>query len=627
MRKGISIRTMSVRDLTIGVLSVLACGSIALAFIATTQFRAAALESKQASATSLIQVAKMQTMQRMQKRVADMAATMQSQIRSPFIKSVNDRFDPNAKAALITKLNEQFHQSFATTGVLAVKKLRAYDPDLKPLAASSEGIKDLPPGLPADLYDQAHNRKGAERLKTISALWSSPQGPLYSTLVPVGGLLIAGYVEIVVDPSFNLRAVSDIIKHPITIQTTEGRQLFRSDQWQALDSHSSEAFTYAVTADNGKPVLNILMRENMDAFYTKLRRTTLMVIGGMALLMGLGMVISLRLFRRHLFFPVQRLATNMGRCAEGDLTIAVQGEGLREIAILSDALAELVSKLRSQVLGISGNADQLAQSATALSSVAEQVRTSSDDQRINTTHAATAISEMTSSVHEVADNAVKAADCAKEAETAAGDGSRIVDETVSRIKHLATVVEQSSEVIQRVESDSNEVGKIIDVIRAVAEQTNLLALNAAIEAARAGEHGRGFAVVADEVRTLASRTQESTAEIEHIIEKLQHGTRDAVKTMQQGLEQTQHCVSQASNAGHSLLTINNAVNSIVGMNAQIASAAEQQQVVSMDISKNVSNISQQVGKTAEHTKLTAENAVNLTELAGQMRSLISHFKV
>lgn len=627
MLKGISSRTMSVRSLTIGVLSVLACGSIALAYIATTQFRSAALESKQASASSLIQVAAAQSLQIMQKRVADMAATMERPLRRPFIESVNDRFDTNAKAALIASLNEQFHQSFATTGVLDVKKIRAYDAELKPLAASSEGIDGLAAGLPSGLYDQAHSRQGAERLKTISALWSSAQGPLYSTLVPVGGLIVAGYVEIVVDPSFNLRDVSDIIKHPITIQAAEGKQLFRSTEWQTMDSHTSETFSYPVTADNGKPAMKILMLENMDAFYTKLRHSTIMVIGGTALLMGLGMAISLRLFRRHLFFPVQQLATNMNRCADGDLTISVHGAGLREITILSDALAELVSKLRSQVVGISGNADQLAESATALSSVAEQVRTSSDDQRINTTHAANAISEMTSSVHEVADSAVKAADCAKEAETAAGDGGRIVDETISRIKNLADVVEQSSKVIQRVESDSNEVGKVIDVIRAVAEQTNLLALNAAIEAARAGQHGRGFAVVADEVRTLASRTQESTAEIERIIEKLQLGTRDAVAAMQQGLEQTQHCVTHASDAGQSLHTINNAVATIVSMNQQIASAAEQQQVVSMDISKNVANISQQVGKTADNTKLTAKNAVNLTELAGQMRSLIAHFKV
>jgi methyl-accepting chemotaxis protein len=172
-----------------------------------------------------------------------------------------------------------------------------------------------------------------------------------------------------------------------------------------------------------------------------------------------------------------------------------------------------------------------------------------------------------------------------------------------------------------------DVGKVIDVIRSVSEQTNLLALNAAIEAARAGQHGRGFAVVADEVRTLASRTQESTAEIERIIEKLQVGTRDAVAAMKQGHKQTQDCVTQASNAGQSLHTINNAVASILRMNEQIASAAEQRQAVSTDINKNVANINQQVSNTADSTKLTAENAVNLTELADHMRKLIAHFKI
>lgn len=627
MLENLSIRNMSVRGLTIGVLSILACGSIALAIVATTQFRYAALESKQASAGRLMEVATTQTVETMQKRLSDMAATMERQVHDPFVKSVNERYNSDAEAALVSSLNEQFHQSFATTGILDVKKIRAYDADLKPLAASSEGISGLEPDLPSSIDAQAHGRQGPERLKTVSALWLSTQGPLYSALFPVGGLRIIGYVEIVVNPAFNLRNVSNIIKHPITIQTVKGKQLFRSDQWQDLENGSSATFSYALTADSGEPALEILMLEDLATFYTKLRHTTIMVVGGMALLMGLGMLISLRLFRRHLFFPVQRLATNMRRCAEGDLTIPVQGEGLREIAILSDALAELVSKLRNQVLGISDNADQLAQSAISLSTVTEQVRASSDDQRINITHAANAILEMTNSVHAVADNAVKAAESAKEAENAAGEGSMVVDETVSDIENLAAVVEQSSNVIQRVEADSDDVGKVIDVIRAVAEQTNLLALNAAIEAARAGQHGRGFAVVADEVRTLASRTQESTAEIERIIERLQAGTRDAVAAMRQGHQQTQHCVTQASKAGQSLRTINNAVASIVRMNEQIASAVEEQQAVSVDISKNVANINHQVSNTADSTKLTAENAVNLAELAGHMRKLIAHFKV
>lgn len=627
MLEGISVRNLSVRGLTIGVLSILAFGSILLTVIATTQFRHAALESKQASAGRLLEVAAAQAMDVMQKRVADMAETVQNQLRTPVINLENEPSNSGTRQALITSLNEQFHQSFATTGILDVEKLRAYDEDLKPLAASSEGISGLTRDLPSGLYAQAHVRQGAERLKTISALWTSDHGPLYSTLVPIGGLRIIGYVEIVVNPAFNLRDVANIVQHPITLKSVAGKQLFQSSQWQDLENGSSESFSHTLSTGSGEPALQILMLENLGKFYTKLRFYTLMVIGGMVLLMGLGMTISLTLFRRHLFLPVQRLATNMGRCAEGDLTISVQGEGLREIYVLTDALAELIAKLRNQVLGISTNADQLAQSATSLSSVTEQVKASIDDQHHNTTNAADAISEMTSSVQNVAVSAVKAAESAKEAETAANEGAVVVSETVARIENLATVVEQSSELIQRVEGDSGDVGKVVDVIRSVAEQTNLLALNAAIEAARAGEHGRGFAVVADEVRTLASRTQESTAEIERIIEKLQAGTREAVTAMQQGHHQTQHCVTQASKAGQSLHVINNAVASIVRMNEQIASAAEQQQVVSVEISKNVTNINQQVSNTADSTRLTAENAVNLAELADHMRKLIAHFKV
>lgn len=627
MIKDMSIRNMSVRGLTISVLAVLAFGSIILAVIATTQFRHAALESKQASVSRLIEAAAKQSMEIVLKRVSDMAETVKSQVRDPLISVVNNPSNSTAQAELVSILNEQFHESFATTGILDVKKLRAYDAELRPLGQSSEGMSGLSPDLPASVYTQAKGREGPERLKTISSLWLSSHDALYSILVPIGGLRIVGYLEIVVNPALNLRAVSDITQLPLTIQSMDGKQLFRSDQWQNLASGSTEPFPYALAADSGEPALNLLVLENLDAFYSKLRRVAIMVIGGMALLMGLGMVISLKLFRQHLFLPVQRLSTNMGRCAEGDLTIAVRGEGVREIYILSDALSELEAKLRDQVRNISNDADQLAQSATTLSTTTDQIKISSDNQRRDTAQVASAISEMAATVQDVASSASRAAIAAKEAESAACEGRLVVDETVSYIENLATVVAHSSQVIQRVESDSDDVGKVLDVIRTVADQTNLLALNAAIEAARAGEHGRGFAVVANEVRTLAHRTQESTLEIQRIIEQLQTGTRDAVAAMQQGHQQTQHCVSQATKAGQALHTINSAVNTIATMNEQIASAAEQQHVVSADISRNIANINQQVNQTADSTKVTAENAAGLADLASHLRKLIAHFKI
>ena len=610
-----TIRKLSVRGLTLSILVIFACGSIALAIFTNSQFRHEALKTKQASVTRLIEIAAAQSLELMRKRVSDMAETVQQQVRDPLVATVNAPADSTARATLIASLNDQFHQGFATTGILDVKKLRAYDADLNPLAQSSQGLGNLSASLPPSLYMQAHGRQGPERLKLISGSWLSSQGLLYSQLIPVGGLHIVGYVEIVVDPVLNLRNVADITRLPLTIQTLNGEQLFRSEEWQTLDNGANTPFSHVLAADSGEPGLELRVLEDMDHFNSRLHRAEVISIGGMALLMGLGMLVSLLLLRRSLFMPMRRLSAGMERCADGDLTVTVQGEGLQETFILSDALAQLVAKLRNQVSGISSAANQVAQSATTLSR--------------ETTHVASAMTEMSSSVQNVANNAVNAAESAKEAERAVNEGRMVVDETVAYIKNLAAAVEQTSDVIRRVENDSDNVGTVVEVIRAVAEQTNLLALNAAIEAARAGEYGRGFAVVANEIRTLASRTQESTLEIQRIIERLQAGTRDAVVAMQDGHQQTQHCVAQATKAGQALHIINSAVANIAMMNVQIASAAEQQHMVSADISKNVANIDQQVRETADGAKLkpTADGAITLADLAGHLRNLVAHFKV
>ena len=185
---------------------------------------------------------------------------------------------------------------------------------------------------------------------------------------------------------------------------------------------------------------------------------------------------------------------------------------------------------------------------------------------------------------------------------------------------------RTASTIQRLETDSQSISKVLEVIRGVAEQTNLLALNAAIEAARAGEQGRGFAVVADEVRTLASRTQQSTIEIQQVIEQLQSGARDAADVMNQGRERVDNSVLQAQQAGASLLRITNAVTSIRDMNVQIASAAEQQSAVSDEISKNVVNINHIADRVTESAGQTAQASSQLAHLASDLQTLVGQFK-
>lgn len=225
------------------------------------------------------------------------------------------------------------------------------------------------------------------------------------------------------------------------------------------------------------------------------------------------------------------------------------------------------------------------------------------------------MNEMQSTLQEVARNTTEAAGAANHAMDAAGQGTSVVQETISSIDEVATKLEDASNVVQQLEQDSHNISMVLDVIRGIADQTNLLALNAAIEAARAGEQGRGFAVVADEVRTLAQRTQASTEEINKMIELLQARTAEAGNAMQISRSQMMNSVELASKAGESIDRINDAVNMITDMNNQIASATEEQNLVAEELNRNVTTIQSVSEENAQGTQHTATTCHDLNRTA------------
>jgi len=234
---------------------------------------------------------------------------------------------------------------------------------------------------------------------------------------------------------------------------------------------------------------------------------------------------------------------------------------------------------------------------------------------------------MTATAQDVARNATQAAEAASHADRAANQGRHIVQDTGATITELAGEIGRAVDVVQTLARDSENIDAILVTIRSIAEQTNLLALNAAIEAARAGEQGRGFAVVADEVRNLAQKTQQATGEIQQMIQQLQNGTRDVVQVMEQSQSRTQRSVEQADAAAEALQAITQAVSLINDMNNQIASAAEEQSAVAEDINRNVTNIGQVAQDVAGGAEEASQASAGLTRLAEQQRRLINQFKV
>lgn len=345
---------------------------------------------------------------------------------------------------------------------------------------------------------------------------------------------------------------------------------------------------------------------------------------GMGLLLTLGLSIPLiKRFYRNLNH-VQEITAAI---AAGNLTCNIPAASNDETGKVLAQLAIMRSKLHSTIQQLSGASIQLAAAAEETSSVTNQTSASLLQQQSETEQVATAMNEMNATVREVARNANDAATAAHKADDAAQTGKQVVTQTINTIDTLAREVETAVGVIRQLEQESNGIGKVLDVIRSIAEQTNLLALNAAIEAARAGEHGRGFAVVADEVRTLASRTQKSTAEIQSMIQKLQTGAANAVKIMETNSTQAQAGVKQVAQAGTSLDSISRAVATINDMNAQIAAAAEEQTAVAEEINRNIVNISQSTEQSSQGAQQTATASEELAQLAGQLHGLVGQFKI
>jgi methyl-accepting chemotaxis protein len=288
---------------------------------------------------------------------------------------------------------------------------------------------------------------------------------------------------------------------------------------------------------------------------------------------------------------------------------------------------EFMSTIHGAVSKAQNASNQLSAASEQLAELTVTAREGSALQQRETDQVAAAMQEMTHTVQSVADSASKAANDARDADDAASNGSQVVSRSISVINRLATEVEEARVVIQKLEDESNNIGSVLDVIKGIAEQTNLLALNAAIEAARAGEQGRGFAVVADEVRTLASRTQQSTAEIQGMIERLQSGAKQAVAAMEDGTTQARDGVSQVEAAGEALSTITKTISVILDMNTHIAQAAVEQSTVSEEINRNIANISTVAHDTAQGVSATTLASEELHELAIELAGQVGKFKV
>ncbi len=364
--------------------------------------------------------------------------------------------------------------------------------------------------------------------------------------------------------------------------------------------------------------------EAAQAYAKKSLKMTVLLLFGSVLV---SYVLFVVMIKRIIVGPAQQVADDLAQMAQGDFSHEITSGSSDELGQVAASASSLRDDIGGIVESINNSVYKLSTSAEEMAHITEQSNQSLNQQRIETDQVATAMNQMTATVHEVSQNAQLAADSAQHANIEVNTGQEVVNEAIRAISSLVQKVEQASDVIHELENDSIEIGSVLDVIRSIAEQTNLLALNAAIEAARAGEQGRGFAVVADEVRVLAQRTQTSTEEIQTIIHKVQDGAQQAVEAMNQSRSQADVTRDTAAKAGEVLNSITASVTNINDMNTLIASSAEEQNSVAEGINQSIVRISQGAEVSAEGASHTAETSEELRNVAEELKHVISRFKV
>ena len=374
----------------------------------------------------------------------------------------------------------------------------------------------------------------------------------------------------------------------------------------------------------------LISKQVSDSTQHNLSHSSRVAFWAMAMILGGGLLVIILvqvILRNSLIQPLEDINAHLSLLASGNFRQPLRTTASGELGQLADNIRQVQGSVVTVVASVQQSMNNLTQASGQITQTATSLARYTDETHHSTDQVSAAITEMTATVQEVAGNASGAAEAAQQADGNARNGLKIMDGTLNAINQLSTEVHHVGEAMSQLEADTNRIGSVLDVIKSVAEQTNLLALNAAIEAARAGEQGRGFAVVADEVRSLAKRTQDSTAEIQQIIEAVQKGAANAMQAMKASQGKTGNTLELAGQAGQAINQITQAITAILGMNMQIATAAEEQSYTAEEINKNIIQVVALIDSLSQDAQKSAQIARHLDDTAKVLQTNIAQFAV
>ena len=456
-------------------------------------------------------------------------------------------------------------------------------------------------------------RQMSEMLNALGQAENEFAGKVAGT--PMQGLF-ASYVE---KKNEYVRIQAEVIQLAHEFQTDQAMGVVNNRLNPIADEFTQRLITVEQEVVKGSASAATASR---DSYYTGFNQVVTFIV-----VAAFMTVILAWLLTRSIVVPIRQAVEISEVVAAGDLTQSFTILGRDEAARLLQALSTMQARLRDTIQGIASSSNQLASAAEELNAVTEDATRGLQRQNDEIQQAATAVNEMSVAVDEVASNAVSTSEQSKMTSTIAVEGQQQVSRTVTSIDKLSGTITSTATEVQELADKAQNISRVLDVIRAIAEQTNLLALNAAIEAARAGEQGRGFAVVADEVRALAHRTQQSTSEIEEMIGTIQQGTEKAVEAMRISKTMATSTLEQADAAGQALTRITSAISEINERNLVIASASEEQASVAREVDRNLVNIRDLSTQSAAGAEQTSSSSRELSRLAVELNDLVSRFRI